>query len=96
MRPMDPRSRPRRRADVLAQSAGETVILLTPDSGEYFTLNEVGGRIWELADGSRTAGEIAGVLGQEYDAPADVIERDAADVLGELEEAGLLDGETPG
>lgn len=81
---MGPESRPRRRADVLAQEAGDTVVLLTPDSGQYFTLNEVGGRIWELADGTRSVAEIAGVLVEEYDAPLEEIEADALEVLGEL------------
>ena len=88
---MGPESRPRRRGDVLSKEAGDTVVLLTPDSGEYFTLNEVGGRIWELADGSRSVSEIAEVLAQEYEAPTDEIEADALEVLGELAEEKLLD-----
>jgi hypothetical protein len=87
---MDADSRPTRRADVLAQAAGDTVILLTPDSGEYFTLNEVGGRIWELADGSRSVAEIAAVLGEEYEAPLEEIQADAVGVLGELAEQRLI------
>jgi hypothetical protein len=87
---MDADSRPTRRADVLAQAAGDTVILLTPDSGEYFTLNEVGGRIWELADGSRSVAEIAAALGEEYEAPLEEIQADALDVLSELAEQGLI------
>ena len=87
---MDPESRPVRRSDILAQAAGETVILLTPDSGEYFTLNEVGGRIWDLADGSRTVTEIAAALADEYDAPAEEIRADALELLGELAGERLL------
>jgi hypothetical protein len=87
---MGPESRPVRRSDVLAQAAGETVILLTPDSGEYFTLNEVGGRIWELADGSRSVSEIAAVLVDEYEAPLEEIQADALELLGELAEARLV------
>ena len=91
---MDTHSRPSRRSDVLAQAAGDTVILLTPDSGEYFTLNEVGSRIWELADGSRSVTEIAAVLVEEYEAPLDEVRSDALEVLGELAEEGLVsDGE---
>jgi hypothetical protein len=87
---MDVHSRPQRRSDVLAQTAGDTVILLTPDSGEYFTLNEVGGRIWELADGSRSVAEIAGVLVEEYTAPLEEIQADVLGVLGELATEGLV------
>jgi pyrroloquinoline quinone biosynthesis protein D len=87
---MGPESRPSRREQVLAQSAGETMILLTPASGEYFTLNEVGARIWELADGSRSAREIAEVLVGEYEAPLEAIEADTLELLAELEERELL------
>ncbi|HKP21076.1 MAG TPA: PqqD family protein [Thermoleophilaceae bacterium] len=87
---MDVNSRPRRREDVLAQAAGDTVILLTPDSGEYFTLNEVGGRIWELADGSRSVAEIAAALADEYEAPLKEIQVDTLDVLAELAEERLV------
>lgn len=81
---MGPESRPFRRDDVLAQTAGDTVILLTPDTGEYYTLNEVGGRIWELADGTRSVSEIARVLAEEYEAPVEEIRADALEMLDEL------------
>jgi hypothetical protein len=84
--------RPRRRDDVLAQTAGETVILLTPDSGEYFTLNDVGGRIWELADGTRTVTEIVAALVQEFDAAEVEIRADTEALLAELMEAKLVRG----
>lgn len=87
---MDADSRPQRRSDVLAQAAGDTVVLLTPDSGEYFTLNEVGARIWELADGSRSVAEIASALAEEYDAPLEDIRTDALEVLAELAEEQLI------
>ena len=83
-------SHPSRRNDVLAQGAGDTVILLAPDSGEYFTLNEVGGRIWELSDGSRSVSEIARLLAEEYEAPVDEIRADALAVLDELAEVRLV------
>jgi coenzyme PQQ biosynthesis protein PqqD len=87
---MDADSRPQRRSDVLAEAAGDTVILLTPDTGEYFTLNEVGGRIWELSDGSRSVAEIAAMLTREYEAPAEQIQADVLDVLGELAKEKLV------
>jgi hypothetical protein len=87
---MDAQSRPRRRDGVLAQTAGDTVLLLTGDTGEYFTLNDVGGRIWELADGTRTVTDIAAVICAEYEAPLDLIEADTLEVLDELAGEGLV------
>jgi hypothetical protein len=88
---MGPDSRPRRRDEILAQTAGDTVILLVGRTGEYYTLNEVGGRIWELAGGERTVAEIARVLAAEYEAPEDVITGDALEILSELAREGLVD-----
>jgi hypothetical protein len=85
-----PDLRPRRRDGVLAQSAGDETMLLTPDSGEYYTLNDVGGRIWELADGSRTTAEIVEVIAGEYDAPTEVIAADVREILDELRSERLL------
>jgi hypothetical protein len=74
----------RRADDVLARRLPERLVLLHPASGRYYTLDEVGARIWELADGSRTSDEIAEELAREYDAPRDTIRADVAELLGEL------------
>ncbi|MEP7200069.1 MAG: PqqD family protein, partial [Chloroflexota bacterium] len=55
----------------------EAVIILS-ESGEVEVLNEVGARIWELADGTRNVGEIAAQLVNEFavahaQATADVV-----------------------
>jgi len=41
-------------------------ILLHLDTKRYYTLNESGCRIWQMAAAGRTAGEIARALTQEY------------------------------
>jgi pyrroloquinoline quinone biosynthesis protein D len=87
---MEATSRPRRRDGVLAQTAGDTVVLLVPETGEYFTLEEVGARIWDLADGTRSVAQIADTLADEYDAPRATIETDAIDFVRELAGARLL------
>lgn len=86
-------SRPRRADEILEQQAGGSHVLLNPESGEYFTLNEVGVRIWALADGSRTVEEIAATIVAEYDAPDEAIRTDVLALLGELEQERLV-GET--
>ncbi|HEX8849070.1 MAG TPA: pyrroloquinoline quinone biosynthesis peptide chaperone PqqD [Gemmatimonadaceae bacterium] len=88
--PLQTEFRPSRKTRVLTQRAADTVVLLDPDSGEYFSLDDVGGRIWELCDGTRTVAEIAAILGTEYDADAAAIEDDVSELLAGLEEASLL------
>ena len=65
-------------------------VLLDIDSGEYFSLNEVGGRVWELCDGSRSVAVIAEVLCAEYDVPPETAIADARELLESLAGAGLV------
>ncbi|MGH2451008.1 MAG: PqqD family protein [Candidatus Limnocylindria bacterium] len=81
---MDLASRPRRGERVLARQASGSLVLLDPDSGKYFTLDEIGARIWELSDGSRSVSEIAEAVCAEYDAPRETVEADAVELLGDL------------
>jgi hypothetical protein len=54
----EPRTYGRRDRVMMQQVEGDSV-LLDIDSGEYFSLNEVGGRVWELCDGPRSIDSIA-------------------------------------
>ena len=54
------------------------------------SLNGVGGRAWELADGSRTVSELAVLLESEFDAPAGVIERDLLELFSNLADEKLV------
>jgi hypothetical protein len=75
---------------VLAQKAGETLVLLNLDSGQYYNLNEVGTRVWELCDGVRTASEIACTISVEYEARANHIRLDVLAVLDDLVRGDLV------
>jgi len=78
-----------RSREVLFQEVGGEAVLLDLASEQYFGLNPVGTRIWELIDGQAPLREIHGALCQEYDAePANI----AADLLAlgqSLVDAGL-------
>ena len=67
----------------------EAVVVL-PDKGEVKVLNEVGARIWALADGSRTVRDIIAALCAEFEAPPAVVEADALKFLAELQQKGLI------
>jgi hypothetical protein len=67
-------SRPIRAERVLAQSSAETLILLNPESGQYYTLDEVGARIWDMCDGSRQVSDLVSAIHAEFDAPFAVIQ----------------------
>jgi hypothetical protein len=67
----------------------EAVVVL-PDQGEVKVLNEVGARIWALADGSRTVRDIVAALCAEFEALPGVVEADTLKFLAELYQKGLI------
>ena len=90
MKVMSSRTRFQRRQNILKQEAAGTVVLLNMDDGRYFALDGVGGRVWDLCDGSRTLSEIAAILAEEYEAPAETIERDLAELMNDLTNEELV------
>ena len=88
---MNADAHPKRKNDILKQDADETVVLLNLKDGQYYALNEVGGRVWDLCDGSRRVQDIVTLLCSEYDAPRETLEADVREILEELTGADLLE-----
>lgn len=85
------RERRFRRSDgVLAQQAADSLILLTLEEWQYYTLNEVGSRVWELFEGPRSVAEVIDTIAQEHDAPVKTIEVDVMELLGDLVNERML------
>ena len=66
------------------------LVLLNPQSGQYYTLDEVGSRVWQLCDGAHTVSEVVAIIGQEYDAPGEVIKADVLELLTDLADEQLV------
>ena len=80
----------RRKEQVIAQESSGALVLFNMDDGQYYSLNEIGNRIWELCDGSRSVGQVVSILCEEYDSPAEIVNRDALELLEELVLADML------
>lgn len=83
-------SRPKREEQIIAQEGVNDFLLLNMRDGNYYSLNEVGGRIWSLCDGKHTVGEIVEILASEYDATTEILTGDALELLGELRNKKLI------
>jgi hypothetical protein len=83
-------SRFRRRDRVLVQSVAGKQVLLDLDDGQYFALDEVSGRIWDLCDGTNSVAAVVEAVCREYDAPVETVEEDVAAFLGEMVQEKLL------
>ena len=83
-------SRPIPRDNILKQEAAGTVVLLALDDGRYYSLEDSGGRAWDLCDGQRSISDIAAMLADEYDAAQAEIERDLIELFRELANEKLV------
>lgn len=84
-----------RNPDVIARTVGSDSVLLNLKSGVYYKLNEVGRDVWERIDGSVDASGILNMMLAEYDVERGTLERDLAELLGDLEREGLIVAEEP-
>jgi coenzyme PQQ synthesis protein D (PqqD) len=86
-----PGRRPSRSRSVAWQTIdGETVLLRTREN-ELLGLNPVGGRIWELADGTRSIDQIVDTVAADFRVPAEITRADALRFLEELTSLCALD-----
>ena len=67
-----------------AVTAGDAVHVRLPDHDDWILLRGTAKRIWEALDYPTALGDLTGALAGEYDAPADVLERDIADCVASL------------
>ncbi len=75
---------PKQHNDVASRVIDEEAIILTPNTGILHTLNPVGTRIWELANGKRTVSGIIQKIKDEFDADEKRIGEDVVDFIESL------------
>lgn len=75
------------------QELDEEIVILSGQ--KLMGLNEAAGKIWQLADGSRTVREIAYELSVEFEASEDQILADACVFLESLCDRGLVERLNP-
>lgn len=69
------------------RKTGEEAVILDLETSEYYSLNDTGTFIWELAAAGKPLSSIAAVLSAEYGISAEEAARDAESFLKDL--AGL-------
>ena len=76
--------------DVLTQELQDETVLLDLDSENYFGLDSVGTRIWQLLNEGQDEVAIVNTLLDEYEVEREVLEKDISGLLSRLNEAGLI------
>ena len=65
-------------------------VMMNLDKGQYFMMNEVGSRIWELIEGNTSIVNIIETLTNEYDVDEETCENTVMEFLGRLKNADLI------
>jgi hypothetical protein len=69
---------------------GQEVVIILPALGEVKVLNEVGARIWELSDGTRTIADLVDHICEEFAVDHQQAEMDAVDFIQKMIERKML------
>ena len=81
---------PRRVEQVVTSELEGEMVLLNLATEEYYSLNEVGTRLWDLTDGKRTVAEMIDTILQEYEAERAGVTEDVLALFQELTDEGLV------
>ncbi len=75
----------------VSSDLGGEVAILNLDAGVYYSLDDVGARVWELAQEPAKVGEIQGRILEEYDVEPERGRREILALLQDLVNEGLLE-----
>lgn len=77
--------------DVVAREVSGETIMLDLESGLYFGLNSVGGRVWQCIESDACSiAKICDAIEEDFDAPRAEIERDVLALCDDLAERNLI------
>ncbi len=81
---------PRHASGVVSQPIGDEAVLVHPAQGKVRVLNRAGARLWELADGQRSVGDMAQAMADEYGLDLGQAQADALAFCADLMARGVL------
>ncbi|MDA8429935.1 MAG: lasso peptide biosynthesis PqqD family chaperone [Geobacteraceae bacterium] len=76
--------------DIVASDIDDEKVMMSIEKGEYYGLEPVGSRVWELIETPVTVSRIIDTLLGQYDVDRDTCARDVLTFLGELHQAGII------
>ena len=76
--------------DTLTKKVANETVVLHIKSGNYYSLNEVGSRFWELCDGKTDIKAIRKSLSHEFSTPEKRLDKDLSPFIDQMLDSGLL------
>ena len=79
-----------RHPQAIAQAIEDDTLVLKLDTGRMGVLNRVGGRVWDLMDGTRSLRQIALECAEYYEADLAQVEADVVSYADDLLERDMI------
>ncbi len=76
--------------DIVVSDIDDEKVMMSVEKGQYYNLDTVGSRVWELIDKPIKVSELIDALLLKYDVDRETCERDVLTFLEELHEDGIL------
>jgi len=80
----------KRNPELVSSDIDGEKVMMSIESGEYFGLDPVGTRIWEIIENQIQVNVLVEKLLDEFDAERDICEADTLDFLVQLQEKNLI------
>jgi hypothetical protein len=78
-------------ADIVASDIDNEKVMMSVEKGQYFGLEPVGSRIWELIEKPTKVSAVIDALLLQYDVDRQTCEREVLAFLAELYEADIME-----
>ncbi|GGA55902.1 PqqD family protein [Sphingomonas psychrolutea] len=75
-----------KQGDWISAKVGDEIVMMSAEEGKYIGLNDVGARIWELLDESKTRDALEARLLEEFDVTPDACRAELDSFLTKLAE----------
>ncbi len=81
----------RRNPELMHAPANEELLMLSVEAGNYYSLNSIGRRVWELAEEPIRLNELCSCLMREFEVDRAVCEKDVLDFAAQLSAHGIAE-----
>lgn len=79
-----------RNGDIIFSDMGEETVMMSIEKGEYYGLDAIGRRVWELLETTQTVSSLCSRLCEEFEVTQEQCSRDVLTFLQTLAEKDLI------
>ena len=77
--------------NILAQQVGDEFVILDASTAEYYRLNEIAAKVWDLLHEGKSLKTVLHSLLDEYDVPEERLTNDLTSLFNDLQSRGLVE-----